>query len=319
MSFDIKDLLLSMTNFCLGSCVYCNIKSLCLFDNDKEISIRDVEKLLRSKYLNGLENIHLTGGEPILSPKLWGITQLIQKYHKDVRVNIPVSGFFPYATYRYIRKIHDVLPQLRVDISIDGISRDIHEKTRGEGSWEPLLKTISLLRSIKDLRLQMQFTLMTTNHMQLRSVQNWAEDFNMGFYLCFPHWGTRFGHEKDKSHEHSMRFIDDVERQIINGWCKIRPLNMQIWKCQKAIWEGKKVYHDCLMGLKSIDVSPLGNVYPCMCYYENQKFGNVKEQKLSTILESETVKSILEDIKDRKCQPCIMPVCPWKSNFVIEE
>lgn len=319
MSFDIKDLLLSVTNFCLGSCVYCNLKSLCLFDHDKEITVRDVEKLFRSKYLDGLENIHLTGGEPILSPKLWGMVELIREYHKDVRVNIPVSGFFPYATYRYIKKIQQVLPQIRVDISVDATTKEIHEKTRGQGSWESLLKTIELLRTIRDLKVQMQLTLMETNYMEIQKVQDWASSMDMGFYLCFPRYGTRFGHHDDKSHEHDMSFIADVEKQIIDNWCRIRPLNMQIWMCQKEIWEGKRVYHDCYMGQKSLDVSPLGDVYPCMCYYEKQKFGNIKEQTLTTILESERAKNILQDIRDRKCQPCIMPVCPWKKNFVIEE
>lgn len=319
MEFDIKDLLLSVTSFCLGSCAYCNLKSLSSFEYDKETTVRDIEKLFRSKYLDGLENIHLTGGEPILSPKLWEIALLIKKYHRNVRINIPVSGFFPYATYRYIKKIQQVLPQIRVDISIDATTKEVHEKTRGQGSWESLLKTIELLRTIQDLKVQMQLTLMETNYKEIRKVQNWATTSNMGFYLCFPHWGTRFGHEEDKSHEHSQQFIDEVERQIIDGWCKIRPLNTQIWKCQKAIWEGKKVYHNCLMGLKSIDVSPLGDVYPCMCYYEHQKFGNIREKRLTDILESEQTEQILQDIKDRKCQPCIMPVCPWKSNFAIEE
>lgn len=319
MNYDIKDVLLSITNFCLGSCVYCNLHTLCAFDYDKETSVKDIENLLTDSYLDGMENIHLTGGEPILSPKLWPVCKLIEKYHPNVRVNIPVSGFFPYATYRYIDRIHKFLPQIRVDISLDSTSKSIHEKTRGKGSFEPLMKTIQLLKMIKGLSLQLQLTLMETNYTEIRTVQNFARKMDMGFYLCFPRFGTRFAHTEDKSYKHGKKFIEEIDRQIRSGWCKIRPLNQQIWTCQRAIWEGKKVYHDCAMGLKSIDIDPQGNVYPCMCYYKHQRFGNIKVQSLTDMLESRRAISILRDIEKRRCQPCVMPVCPWKTNFTIEE
>lgn len=303
----------------MGSCVYCNLHTLCAFDFDKETSVKDIKSLLTDSYLDGMENIHLTGGEPILSPKLWSVCLLIKKYHPDIRVNIPVSGFFPYATYRYINKIHKVLPQLRVDISVDATSKNIHELTRGKGSWQPLMKTIQLLKTIKDLDLQLQLTLMETNYMEIKNVQNFARKLGMGFYLCFPRFGTRFAHTDDKSHKHDKRFIEAVDKQIRGDWCKIRPLNQQIWTCQRAVWEGKLVYHDCAMGLKSIDVDPLGNVYPCMVYNKNQIFGNIKREPLWLMLESIPADLILDNIKNKKCQPCIMPVCPWKTNFTIEE
>lgn len=316
--FDIKDVLYSVTNFCLGSCVYCNIKSLCLFEHDKETTVKDFEKLITDPYLDNMNNIHLTGGEPILSPKLWGICQAIKKYKPNIRVNMPVSGFFPYATYRYVKKIHELLPQIRIDISVDGIHKETHEKTRGQGSWEPLNKTIELLDSIKGLKIQFEFTLMETNYDELQFVEAWAKSLDYGFYLCFPRFGTRFAHSYDKQHEHSQSFIDSVEEQIKDGWCKIRPLNAQIWACQKANWQHKPVYHDCSMGLRSIDVDPFGNVYPCMVYNKKQIFGNIKYVTLRQILQSPNTKEILNKIKNRECQVCPMAVCPMKENFTID-
>lgn len=317
MNYDIQDLLLSITNFCLGSCVYCNLKELKTFEYDQEWMVFDLEKIMEDPYLDGLKSMHLTGGEPILSPKLWETCLIIKKYHPDIRLNMPVSGFFPYATYRYVKKLHDLFPQLRIDISVDGITPPIHEKTRGKGSWEPLNKTIALLESIPNLAVQFQLTLMENNVDQIEPIQNWAKDLGFGFYLCFPRFGTRFGHNKDKSHEHNKTFINTVERQS-KSWRNIRPLNDQIWTCQKAIWEGRRVYHDCMMGLKSLDIDPLGNVYPCMVYNRNQLMGNIKHQTLSEILEGERAHTILKGIEGRICQPCLMPVCPWKKNFTID-
>jgi radical SAM protein with 4Fe4S-binding SPASM domain len=317
MNYDVHDLLLSITQFCLGSCTYCNLKDLETFEYDQEWMIFDLEKIMKDPYLDGLQGMHLTGGEPILSPKLWETCKIIKKYHPDIRLNMPVSGFFPYATYRYMKRIHNLLPQLRIDISVDGTTKRIHEKTRGVGSWEPLNKTIELLQTIPDLKLQLQLTLMESNVEQIDPVQEWAKELGVGFFLCFPHYGTRFGHDVDASHEHGESFIEKVERQT-KEWQEIRPLNKQTWTCQKAVWEGKAVYHDCTMGLNSLDIDPFGNLYPCMCYHKNQLMGNIKHQTLTEILESEHAHKILERVKYRACQPCLMPVCPWKSNFTID-
>jgi radical SAM protein with 4Fe4S-binding SPASM domain len=317
MDYEIEDLLLSVTNFCLGSCVYCNLKDLDVFEHDQEWLIFDIEALLSDPKLSNLKNIHLTGGEPILSPKLWETCKLIYKYHPDIRLNMPVSGFFPYATYRYVKKIQNILPQIRIDISVDGTTEKIHEITRGKGSWEPVNKTIELLRSIPALKIQLQLTLMENNVEEIEPIRQWAISKGMGFFLCFPHMGTRFGHNEDKSHEHGETFIEKVDRQT-KEWRALRPLNEQTWVCQKAIWEGKQVEHDCLMGRKSIDVDPFGNVYPCMCYYRNQLMGNIKHQSLTEIMDDERTKQIFRNIDAKHCQPCLMPVCPWKKNFIID-
>ncbi len=311
----IVDVLLSITNFCLGSCGYCNLKNLKAFRHDDETTIKDIEKLLSDPLLDRMQNIHVTGGEPVLSPKTYEIFALLHELHPDIRVNMPVSGFFPYTTYRYCKQLLQLMPQLRVDISVDG-PKEIHEKTRGRGTWQPVMKTIELLRSIEGLNLQLQLTLMETNYEYIDYVQDLAEGF--GFYITFPHFGTRFGHKKDKIHRHRQEFIDEVHSQLINRWCKIRPLNMQIWQTQKAIWEGKKVYCDCHMGKSSIDVDPFGNVYPCMVYNKRHIFGNIRQASLTEISRyGGHVDRIFREIENKSCQPCLMPCCPHKSNFVI--
>ncbi len=206
---DIKDVLLSVTNFCLGSCVYCNLNTLKAFRHDDETTIKDIEKLLSDPLLDRMQNIHITGGEPVLSPKTYEIFTLLHQLHPDIRVNMPVSGFFPYVTYKYYTKLLKLMPQLRVDISVDG-PKKIHEKTRGRGTWQPVMKTIDLLGNIEGFHLQLQLTLMETNYEYIDYVQDLAEDLGFGFYITFPHFGTRFGHKKDNVHRHSQEFIDKV-------------------------------------------------------------------------------------------------------------
>ncbi len=312
----IQDLLLSVTNFCLGSCVYCRLKELRTFNYDQESSVASIRRLLEDPLLEDLGNIHITGGEPILSPKTYEIFKLLNELHPDIHCNMPVSGFFPETTYRYLKKILPLMPQLRVDISIDG-PPEIHSKTRGRGSHRNVINTIMLLKTL-DLKTQLQITIMPSNHKHINHVIDMAENLNLGYYITFPHFSSRFGHNKDDHHIHSQDFIDAVDAQIKDTWCAIRPLNARTWAAQKAIWEGKTVHSDCQMGRKSIDVDPLGNVYPCMVYKQDQIFGNINTQTLSEMLTQFRSARILDQIDARACQPCLMPCCPHKTNLTID-
>lgn len=317
IELDIRDLLLSVTNFCLGSCVYCNLKSLKAFSLEKEIEIKDIERLLADSLLDGLKNIHITGGEPILTPKTYEVFRLIKEYHPNIRINMPVSGFFPYTTERYLKKLWTLTPQLRVDVSLDG-PKNIHEKTRGKGSFKQVMKTIELLNETapKD-KLQLQLTLMESNYRYIRWVYDLANSMGRGFYVTFPHFGTRFGHEEDRHHIHKQKFIDTVEQQLQSSWLLERPLNRRIWTEQKSIWEDKETRFDCDMGKHSIDVDSFGNVYPCMVYLKNQIFGNIRNESLSSMFKKQSANTIFENIANRTCQPCVMPCCAWKRNLTI--
>jgi radical SAM protein with 4Fe4S-binding SPASM domain len=267
--------------------------------------------------LNGLTNCHLTGGEFLLSPKLYPTVKLLKETHPDIRANMSISGFFPELTYKYMKKIHSILPQLRVDISVDG-PQDIHERNRGAGSYDAVMRTIGYLRKIEGLQIQLQFTVMETNYKYLKWVWDLAQSMDLGCYVTFPHYGTRFGHRIDKSHEHKQVLIDVVDEQIKDTWCAIRSLNHQTWYIQKALWENKKVDFDCNMWKYSIDVAPNGNCYPCMVYMKDFLYGNIKTQSLTEMLNSIQGNEVVDSVIARKCQPCPMPCCPWKTNFTIK-
>jgi len=315
---EIRDLLLSVTNFCLGSCVYCDLKSLKKFSYDGEARVKHIDRLLRSPLLEGLKNIHVTGGEPVLTPKTYEVFKLIKKYHPYIRLNTPISGFFPRVTERYMRKLWELTPQLRVDVSLDG-PRHIHNLTRGKDTFHRVLDTINLLMKFApENKLQLQLTVMKTNHRWIEWTYNYAKDLGLGFYVTFPHYGIRFGQEVDGPHKHSQEFIDEVDRQLKNTWLKERPLNRRIWAEQKAVWEGREVRFDCDMGKYSIDVDPLGNVFPCMVYLKHQCLGNIQVESLSSMFHKPWIKEIFNDIADGKCQPCVMPCCAWKRNLTID-
>lgn len=315
---EIRDLLLSVTNFCLGSCVYCELKSLKKFSYDGEARVEHVERMLADPLLLDLKNIHITGGEPVLTPKTLEVFKIIREIHPDVRLNTPISGFFPRLTERYLRKLWMITPQLRVDVSLDG-PRHIHELTRGKGTYHQVLDTVSLLIKLApEDKLQLQLTVMETNYKWIEWTYNFAKRLGLGFYITFPHYGTRFGQEMDGPHKHSQEFIDEVDAQLKRTWLKDRPLNRRIWAEQKAVWEGREVRFDCDMGKYSIDVDPLGNVYPCMVYLKLQTFGNIQVESLSSMFKKPWIKKIFDDIATRSCQPCVMPCCAWKRNLTID-
>lgn len=317
LDIDIRDVLLSVTNFCLGSCVYCELHKLKVFDFNEEWQLPHARRMLSDPMLDGMKNIHLTGGEALLSPKLYGTCQLVRELHPDIRANMSISGFFPEVTFKYMKKIHPVLPQLRLDISVDG-PRDIHEKNRGKGSYDAVMRTIDYLRTIKDLYIQLQFTVMDSNYKYLRWVWDLAQSMDIDCYVCFPRNGPRFGHESDTSHVHSQEVIDSLDEQLRDTWCTMRPLNRQTWETQKAVWEGKRVLSDCYMWKHSIDISPMGDVYPCMCYKPETSYGNIKVMGLTDMFNTPQAHERMLKMQRKSCQPCPMPVAMHKTNYTID-
>jgi radical SAM protein with 4Fe4S-binding SPASM domain len=286
-----------------------------MFHPDAETTIVEVDRLLRDPLLDQMENIHITGGEPILSPKTYSIFKVIHETHPDIRVNMPVSGFFPEVTYRYCKKLREFMPHMRVDVSLDG-PPEVHKLTRGD-TYADVIRTVDKLRTL-NIFLQLQLTVTPSNFMHIDFVQDLAKDMDIGFYITFPHYSSRFGHDKNEHMERFGNIANEIDRQIHDTWCAKREMNMRTWLVQKAIWEGKRVLCDCHMGETSIDMDPFGNVYPCMVYNPNQIFGNIKLESLSDMIASSNARRIFREIAERRCQPCLMPCCPSKANFTVD-
>jgi len=305
MKVKLRDISYNLTWYCLASCKYCSIcRQQELVHLDEELAVTQIEKLFSDPILDYLTTIHITGGEPSLTPKMFYLVDILAKYHQDVPMNTPISGLYPYLMERLWIHIHKKIPQFRCDLAVEGPTKEVHERVRGIDTWEPAMLTLEKLKKI-GVPMQFEMTVYKENHPYIVDTYNFAMKNKVGFYLNFGRWSRRFGHSTDGfifPSEEEQKVIWEQVDQI--GWKNWRPLNKQKYELQKAYWARKDIHFDCLMGLRSIDVNPFGDVYPCLMYPKGMCLGNIKTKTLSEMFASEDVKQILERIKKRTCQPC---------------
>lgn len=300
---NIKDLSFNISNYCLGSCINCTLWQSKHWKLDDEMNLETINKnFLSSPVLDNLSTIHITGGSPVLSPKFLSVCEMIRDYHGDVPVNSPVSGLYPEVMRQIFKRVVHWLPQYRLNIAVEGGSKEVHESVRGEDSWWPMWKTVKYMKDL-GVNFRFNFTAYPNNYKDMPLVKKLAEQHGVGFYVNFGRYSRRFGHDVDSmGPEVPESYINEIERLITEtGWLHERKLNEQRWVLQKAFWEGKKVRFQCRGGQEHIDVDPYGNVFPCLMYPMNYELGNLKQETLDTIMHKHSTTDLLGKVYSGTC------------------
>lgn len=304
----IKDLSLNISNFCLSSCKYCNLCQPGKWGLRDEIDLGLVERTLKDPILDGMVTCHLTGGEPFLSPKFLPIMDMLYEYYPNVAMNLPTNALYPHLIERIMTKVVRQTPQLKLNIGFEGPNREVHESVRGLGSWDPMMETVRRLKPL-EVPMCMNMTVWKENYREIESTYLKAKEMDLPFYLNFGRYSRRFGNDRDEMRSFGItpeEYVSTIESQVdAIGWRKWRKFNEQKWVLFSSKILGKEVSWQCLAGIEGIDVFPDGTVYPCLMYFEECDFGNLKDvprlNPLSTIMVSPRARKIQEFIYSGEC------------------
>lgn len=132
---------------CNLSCENCYIESSPKNDRLVYLSLEDVKKYTQEIKQNSwqLESIGITGGEPFLNPSIIDILS------ECLSLNIPVLVLTNAhkVIKRWEKKLLELKNQygdlLRLRISLDHYTKEVHEGERGVGTFDPTLKSLQWL------------------------------------------------------------------------------------------------------------------------------------------------------------------------------
>ncbi|UYP00917.1 radical SAM protein [Oceanotoga sp. DSM 15011] len=102
----IEDIIWTISEKCEGRCKHCELWKKKIDYND-ELSLDMIENVISNNMLKDLIQVHITGGEPFISPKYVPLIEILLKYHPMVRIHSPISGMYPelhYSISKYISK-----------------------------------------------------------------------------------------------------------------------------------------------------------------------------------------------------------------------
>ena len=268
-----KDLLnmvhLSLSDRCNLHCVYCyaaeRIESSyprLTFDEYKRL----IDEILA---VNPQCGFTLTGGEPLLNP-LW---KDIAKYIKDKGSYSLLLTNGTLITASDLREIKEYFNL--VTLSIDGSTRDVHSKSRGD-NFDKVLKAAELLES-EGIEYSLSMTVSRTN---IQDVESAAERFGarLSFAPLFP--------------------VSDVTRNRLAITGKeyfsalkqasgVNPLSY----CENSLNSARQFQnHKCAIGDGEISVSVTGDVYPCqLLHTEKLRAGNIHKTGIREIYDSQAL------------------------------
>ena len=141
-------LIFFVTGKCNGSCRHCFYHQQ-LNSSVEDLSLAEIDAFSRT--MGKLVWLSYSGGEPFLRDDLYETYRIFVKNNAVDHIAIPTNGILTDRISDVCRQIlkDDRVGSLTLNLSLDG-PREIHEKTRGTGTYDHLLRTYNALVPLKE-------------------------------------------------------------------------------------------------------------------------------------------------------------------------
>lgn len=326
---------ISITNRCNLKCGYCYASSSMEESQSSELSLIDFKKLFLELDAMDVHRISLSGGEPFARSDFFDILEETQKYRfaKVINTNgllIDEKVAVKLSSYKFDR----------ICVSLDGSCPEVHEKTRGKGTFDGTINAIKILKQ-QNLPVSTLFTLNKNNVEDLISCIKLNEELGMSYMtvmIVCPTGRASDGNilaqkeqwypvilklsEMKANDEIKLNFkiVPPNESQVF--WLLYFPLEyynrldlLKYWN--QSIRSDFEIEREisCQAGIKACSIAHNGDVYGCdlMIGIDEFKAGNIKENDFSEIWNNSNAFSRLRNLDfndlEGKCKKCDKKWC----------
>ncbi len=273
---------------CNLHCIHCDMDPP--RKDEEEISTDEIKDILKQMAKEGSLFLTLTGGEPLLREDLWEILE----YAKSLKFIPKIITNGTLITKEYADRIKS-LELLEVDISIYGVTAEVHDAITGvQGSFEKTKEAIELLRK-RDVKINLLTVLMRDNYFQYQELREHAEGMDVEHNIS----PTIFPKRNGSKEPLELRINDKQLKEYVDGRLPDGCSSV------KELGRPDNTMPHCNFGRLYCAVDAYGRVYPCII--RTASVGNLRKESLRKIWrESEKLKAIrsitLEDLKE--CKAC---------------
>jgi len=303
-----------ITRNCNLSCIHCRAAAT-LGPYEGELDTQTCMNLLDQIKAVGDPIIILTGGEPLMRPDIFDIA----RYGTDKGLRMVMAPNGTLLTQGIAKKLVDSGIQ-RISISLDGATRESHDRFRGvEGAFDGALRGIQYATDV-GIEFQINTTITKTNLHEIQDIQNLA--VNLGavahhIFLLVPTGRGKYIVDKAinaEEYEETLNwFYDQRKKTPLQLKATCAPHYYRILR-QRARSNGEKVTFQtygldavtrgCLGGIGFCFISHQGIVQPCG--FLNLNCGDVTQQPFKDIWHHSSVFLKLRDYDalTGKCGAC---------------
>ena len=264
--------MLEVTNACNLDCIHCYIKGTVdqfrLCDDNEELSLRQIERLLDDLVEEGTLNLVFTGGEAFLRPDFLEILALARERHFAISI-FSNGQCIDVRTADKLAEIHPV----GVYFSIYGANAAVHERVTGvRGSFEKLLGAIALLRE-RGIAVGLKTMVMKNNLHQVKDI------FSLGRRLGVDQheFGEEISAKIDGSCGPKKMQLDD---SLLGVYYRSDTPESPQYR-EELSFEDAFMKPLCGAGIIGACISCYGEVYPCGEW--RAPVGNIKQDSFRSI------------------------------------
>lgn len=321
---------ISVTKRCNLRCGYCSASASSDESYIDELSVNEYDELFRQLEEQNILRVSFGGGEPFIRDDFFDILEVSQKYRFAKVIN--TNGLFindstakKLSSYKFDR----------ICVSLDGSNKEIHEKCRGNDTFD---KTVSAIKNLQKYNLPVStlFTLNTNNVLNLIDCIKFNENLGIEYMTVMvvcPTGRASDGNVLVKNNQWYPIFLKLSEMKAnneINLKFKIVPPNeseifwlfyfpleyynrldlLKVWNQGQQDYLNKKREISCQAGIKACSIIHNGDVYGCdlMIGIDEFKAGNIRENSFSEIWNNSKVFNSLRNLSfedvDGKCNKC---------------
>lgn len=250
----LKTLTFAITNKCNLECIHCGYSA-----NPTEYNELNKELILSViSQLKNIENIGITGGEPLVHKDFCEIAEFIGKNVTGRKTLMTNATLINESNVDLIIKNFD-----DVAISLDASSERTCDEIRGHGVFKKVISVIKLLKSKNFKNISLSFVESEINKNEVRQFQKLCEEFEVEAIL-------RNFLAVGRGSEHKNRLALD-NGVIENRFDETIPLS----EYRKHLTLATR----CSAAVSSLYIQFNGDIYPCPVagVDENLKMGNIKD------------------------------------------
>jgi MoaA/NifB/PqqE/SkfB family radical SAM enzyme len=304
-------LTLGVTYRCNGRCPMCSIwkrhqdhPELIHWD----LQVEEYRRFLRSPFMDHLQVISLTGGEPFLRDDLVPIAEAAIELHPAAILSIASNGLLPDRIDRITGEILEREPRgLSISLSLDG-GREMHNRSRGMAdAYDRVMETVHRLQQY-DVNIGFNFTITRENWRDLIEAFLASESLGIPLLVNFAHESTHYygnpdlpqvpEDHLDEIHVQLQNIAESRQRSESLTWRILDPYPYFLNECVRH-QRMKQQLVPCHSGTHSLYLDPQGTVYPCIIL--DRPLGNIRDQDFAELWTSARACGVRRSIAAGDC------------------
>ncbi len=205
---------LELSNECNLECLMCdgNLSSGIRKNRDKlpklpmHYNDNFVEQL--KEYIPHLEELRFNGGEPFLHKIVYKICMLVSEINPKLQINFATNGLI------YNKRVKEILEKcdIRMNISIDGFTKETYEKIRVNSDWETLMKNFKIFWKYllkKNCAPSVMVNPMRNNWWEMKEAVRFANKYKSNLWYNTVHHPSHLA-----LHNLPIEELKDIHRQL---------------------------------------------------------------------------------------------------------